>query len=745
MADVLAPSEAARLTDFSRAFKAAARAVILYPADHPAITTTLGRLVQLTNPPRLTAPLTLQVSPQTLSIAGASVGRPDGAIAELAAMLHAHVIGELTIQPGGDVAAWRSFLLLVGRAPEEVRADGGVSRLWNAGGGRHVRVRQVDYGEVLREHTGGTAATWEQVLANCLTGTIFDITDDLLRALVDSSANGEMLRDLFRQLDESAAAADGTLGARASALLRLLQGLADAAHLRAPEHEDRILRDLAVALGHTPPDLLLAVLAAARERHDDVASAITPIVERMPDGTVASFVAQHAVTPGAPLDRVAQAFQSLVIDPSRRERLIGMAYDTAIVSGAEGEAFEQHWQDVVKALLRDYSDQPFVPDDYARELTGVTKEATDIEQTSDDPPERMRAWLATVATGELRRLDLALILDLLRLEADPARREALMAPVTAVVDDLLLVGDFDAAETIVALLQSDAVHATAPERQRVARATLDALATSATTRHIASHLGSLDEEQRGRVRTICVSIGERLVPLLAEALSVEERPRTRERLAELLVASGATGRSEIERLKGSPNAAVRRTAIQLLRALGGTDVLPDLADLLGDTEVGVQRDAVRAILHLGSDEGYRVLEQALEGGTPQSREAIMQALASQRDERAAPLLVYILEHVDHTGPLGWVYQRALDLLGQVRDPQAVPALEAALHRGEWWAPRRTTALRTAAASALGRIGTIEALQVLTRAAQTGSRGVRSAAQAQLDAIADGVSPGGRQA
>ena len=46
----LGPEDAARLTEFARACKAAARAVMLYPAAHPAIAASLGRIVQLTTP-----------------------------------------------------------------------------------------------------------------------------------------------------------------------------------------------------------------------------------------------------------------------------------------------------------------------------------------------------------------------------------------------------------------------------------------------------------------------------------------------------------------------------------------------------------------------------------------------------------------------------------------------------------------------------------------------------------------------
>ena len=41
----------------------------------------------------------------------------------LATLLHEHLIGELTVNPGGDAEAWRAFLLLLGRAPDAVRAE----------------------------------------------------------------------------------------------------------------------------------------------------------------------------------------------------------------------------------------------------------------------------------------------------------------------------------------------------------------------------------------------------------------------------------------------------------------------------------------------------------------------------------------------------------------------------------------------------------------------------------------------
>jgi HEAT repeat protein len=241
----------------------------------------------------------------------------------------------------------------------------------------------------------------------------------------------------------------------------------------------------------------------------------------------------------------------------------------------------------------------------------------------------------------------------------------------------------------------------------------------------------VDEAQFERVKVMCVSLGEVLVKPLAETLSVEERPRTRERLTTILIAFGAAGRRTVERLKSSQNAAVRRTAILLMRQFGGSEALPDLSELLDDTEPQVQREAVRAILNIGTDDAYRILEQALAGGTERTREAIMQSLTVQRDERATPLFAYIIRHVDYRGQMRSVYVRAIEALGALRDPEGIEPLREALYKGEWWAPWRTALLRGAAAAALSRIGTTEAINILELAVAGGTRGVRNAAKAHL--------------
>src|SRR6185503_7519223 len=181
------------------------------------------------------------------------------------------------------------------------------------------------------------------------------------------------------------------------------------------------------------------------------------------------------------------------------------------------------------------------------------------------------------------------------------------------------------------------------------------------------------------------------------------------------------------------NPAVRRTAIDLLRAFGGDDALPELTALLADPDHQVQRDAVRAIVHIGTDAAYLVLHRALTaGGT--SRDAIVEQLISLREQRAIPLLCHVLGNTSPTGALVGVHLQIIEALGALHDhPESTKTLRTALYRAIWWAPSRTAALREAAAAALARIGSSETSAVLEEAARSGNRRVRRIARARVDA------------
>src|SRR5262245_18804146 len=79
--------ETARLIEFARACKAAARAVLLYPDGHPAIAATLGRIAAITSGASMSAPMTVTVLPDALLLDDRRPARSDAALGELAQIL----------------------------------------------------------------------------------------------------------------------------------------------------------------------------------------------------------------------------------------------------------------------------------------------------------------------------------------------------------------------------------------------------------------------------------------------------------------------------------------------------------------------------------------------------------------------------------------------------------------------------------------------------------------------------------
>lgn len=733
--DAAAPPEhlpaaaALQLAEFARACKAAARAVSLYPAEHPAIRISVSRLTDVVAKATTDGSLVIQVLPDSLLIDGRAAARPDSAVGELATLLHDHLVAVLTVHKGADAEVWLPFFVMLSRPVEEIRDGGGVARVWSLSGNSSIQLEELDYSEVLRERSGGQPVEWEQIIANCLHSNAVDLDEKAVRALLEVSGDAERLAELVVLLEERVSS--GGIKAHTAALMRMLKGIVEIVAKAAPERLESALRNMSTAMGGLSPELMLELLSGQRERAEGAADLVLQVVNRMSDGTIAGFVAKDIVAQKGATGRLAQAFQALVPEIDRRRLLVEMAESQVAQSPLAQEPSFPELMASAKEMLTTYSDEPFVADEYGRELSTARTQAIEVERTSDDPPDRVASWLATVSEVSLRRLDLQLLLDLLTIETDPIRWQEVIDPVVYHIEDLLLVGDFDAALRLVEALVREAGPEGDPHRRATATAAIERLAHGQMMRNQAIDFRTMDDQAFESMQKICYAIGPVIIPPLAESLSVEEHQRVRQRLTTLLLGFGAAGKKSVERLKNSANPAVRRTAVHLMREFGGSEALPDLTKLLDDAEPNVQREALRAILAIGTDQAYEVLQRAMATGTERTRTSLMLALVGMRDERAAPLFGYIVRHVDHRGVLRNVFLRSIEALGMFRDEPSIDLLKEVLYRGEWWTPRRTAKLRGAAAQALRRIGTPAAIQALQQAAEEGPRGVRAAARAQL--------------
>jgi hypothetical protein len=723
----MSAQQSAALADFARTCKAAARSVSLYPATHPAIPGALGRVVNASR--RLTAEgdVTITVLPDALVIDGRTPSKPDAAIGEFAELLHERLVGELRIERDADATDWRTLLLLLSRTTEELMADGGISKAWAESGRAHFEIREIDYAEVLRERSGSEGAAWKSIIEFCLQGdTSAAIDERTLEAVIGALDSPERFKELLQAV-QSAPAGAASIGARAAALLGLIQKAIERLKARGELDQSAVTQTIADSAAHMTPEMMLSLIQQAREPTDTgEASLAATVISQMGEDTIASFVGNAVVAEHGASERLALAFEALVPEAERKERLLDVAKETAAQSPLGGEAgFENLWQNAAQ-LLMSYSDKPFVSEEYGRELSSTRLQATEVERSNEDPEERLQAWRDSVSDEAIRGLDLALIQDLLRIEAEPDAWQAIAAVAAGEIERRTLLADVATAQTLLDLLVAERGEEGRAALRPAAEAIVTKLTAGQIVRHIVFHLRKTEDVEP--LSRLAHTLGASVVRPLAIALAAEENSRAIRHLRELLLGFGAAGRQSVEQLKTSPNPAVRRMAIDLMRVFGGREALPELASMLDDADPQVQRESIRAIVQIGTEEAFAILEKALVGGAA-SRDTILQQLIGQRDDKAIPLLCYVLNHTSPRGKLVSVHAQIIEALGSLpAHKESTRTLRNILYRGEWWAPFRTAALRHAAAAALRHIGAPEALAVLQEAASRGSRGVRAAAK-----------------
>src|SRR5512137_250626 len=83
---------AAGVVAFARAGRSAVRAISLYPGEHPAVAAALEALAEAARAATASAPLPLDVLPDAVTVKGQSLARPEAAVADVAAILHGHMV-----------------------------------------------------------------------------------------------------------------------------------------------------------------------------------------------------------------------------------------------------------------------------------------------------------------------------------------------------------------------------------------------------------------------------------------------------------------------------------------------------------------------------------------------------------------------------------------------------------------------------------------------------------------------------
>jgi HEAT repeat protein len=391
---------------------------------------------------------------------------------------------------------------------------------------------------------------------------------------------------------------------------------------------------------------------------------------------------------------------------------------------AQRDGFQALWSSMEELLLT-YNERPFVSAGYK---TGLDQVAARAEQMAAEVPDDLAELIDTLGQDNVRRLSVRLLIDLLRLERDPARAPELAGDVAALAEDLLLAGDYDSVLSVVTALQEQAADRQSASSQG-SRVALDGLVSTIAFVEAAELLGGMTEAEAATFASVCDRIGPAAIDGLRSHFEQDAMTPGRERAARIVNAFGSRAISRLVPLVSSANWAAQRNAAELLGATGAPEAVPLLQPLLRGRDPRVSAAAVRALARIKDPAAARAVHTALRAATGDQRRTVVDALVAERDVRVVPVLVRIVEESDPFGADHTIVLETVGALSRVGDDQAVPALSALMRRKKFLAPKKGKALKETSLAALRAIQTPAATRAIDEAARTGDRVLRKLARA----------------
>ncbi len=740
-----ATSEIPRLVQgLARAIVAAARSRALYPAEHPAVASSLSRLRSALDEAARERPLAVGVTPDALIIdEGAPIDHGPGA--EAAALLHARDVLRIVFAPQLAPEPVQAFVELIASDPAQLRERGGPAEAWRTTGLHGIAIVQVDYRKVLEEREAGAAPSRRDDLWQAIVRSVLDrkkILDDAVqRRLLEIAGSTDAIGALAQDVMAPNCTPDGSplVTTQAAAVVAAYDHLHNIVTVLAPERRDEIVRNLAAATAGLDPRVALQMMRGAQDEQagrpgtGQAASAavMAGVAAAFDDVKVAQLLATTLALEGQASARLASVFETIAPDEDRRRRVLRLTRTLmAETEFGRRSEFEAMWQSMEELLLN-YNERPFVSAEYRAGLDQAGERAARMAAAADLPPE-LGEWMQTLDQDHVRRLSVSLLIDLLNLESDAGRAPALAADLAALAEDMLMAGDYEAAAAIGAAMARRAADR-GPTRE-ACRVALDQLARTPAVRDTVMLLDDMDDAQVAQVEIFAGAIGAAVVDALREVMTLDDGhlPRARARASAMIVACGAAAIPRLAPLLADPRWHVQRNACELFQAIGSPEAVPFLQPLLRSSDPRLLRQAVRALSNIEDPAAARAVHTVLRAATGEARQAVVGALAAERDPRVVPVLSRILAESDALGADHAVVLDTVNALGtlgaMVGDP-AVGTVAGLMHRRRWFARRKRRALAETAVTALRRVGTPAAQRAIADAAARGDRLVRRIAAA----------------
>lgn len=176
----------------------------------------------------------------------------------------------------------------------------------------------------------------------------------------------------------------------------------------------------------------------------------------------------------------------------------------------------------------------------------------------------------------------------------------------------------------------------------------------------------------------CDYYGERLIPILIEALIDEELQSTRRFLISTIKHFGYKAVPEVLKRLRDERWYVRRNMIFILTELGGDDVVPHIKPFCKDKNPKVSFEAIKYLLKVRDSSGIEGLKEYLKAESPDLVEKGINLSASYKVREVLPELIQMLKKTNAVSADFYEKIPIVRALGQIGDTSALDAIKGLL-------------------------------------------------------------------
>ena len=240
---------------------------------------------------------------------------------------------------------------------------------------------------------------------------------------------------------------------------------------------------------------------------------------------------------------------------------------------------------------------------------------------------------------------------------------------------------------------------------------------------ITERLDESEPADQSRFFALAVALGHPALDLGCAVMAGATKPRTRAAACTMLCYLCSEAPDLLARYLEDSRWYVVRNAVFVLGQIGGSEVVELLQLAAQHPDPRVRRQVIQSLGNVPARDRLPILSQQLNTGDLRLLAATLHVLARHRGNETSRLLLHRIQAPDFE-TRDPDYQRMMfNTVAEMADDDAVPALEAMVVKGGWFA--RPSAQRLLAAQALHRIGTEKALAVLEEGLRTGNDAVKA--------------------